>query len=428
MQLDTMPTLAEKPNPDAFVATEAGAQLSTGHGGREPFGERFRRAKLREQMFGDAGDPLRIGRYRVVDKVGAGAMGVVYLAVDDELERQVAIKLLKADEEVGRERMLREAKALAKLSHPNVVTVHEVGTHEGAVYVAMEFVDGVTLREWLEHKPPVPHILDVFCQAAKGLQAAHDARIVHRDFKPDNVLVGKDGRVRVLDFGLARPPGASLAGEVADANEVTDLAKPTLTRTGMFAGTPALHGTRAVRGLAGGRPHRSVRLLRRAARGQLHGERPFHGDTLAELASKVIEGDALTSTTRGISPNVDAVIRRGIAGDPQRRYPSMNAVVLALRSQSAQAPGWIKWAVIGLVGFLGFFFLTGIGAYTIFARGEPAPHVPKVAPVEVVAPTELVEPPQPPARSPFSTPRLPISSIPSWPPTIERPRPSTRPS
>src|SRR5688500_15524563 len=134
-------------------------------------------------------------------------MGVVYAAYDPELDRKIALKLLHADSTSsrGRTRLLREAKAIAKLSHPNVVTVHDVGTFEGRVFVAMEYVDGVTLRQWLrERQRPWQEVLDVLSAAGKGLAAAHAADLIHRDFKPDNVLVDRVGRVVVLDFGLAR--------------------------------------------------------------------------------------------------------------------------------------------------------------------------------------------------------------------------------
>ena len=204
-----MPTV-DGDNPS--VEPEIGL-LATHFGGKPPLGERFRRGQLRAQMFGDAGETLTIGRYEITGKIGAGAMGAVYRAVDPALDRQVAVKVLHRSDEMHRARMTIEAKALAKLAHPNVVTVHEVGTEDDQLFVAMELVQGRTLGAWLE-APEGPRVLDVFVQAAEGLQAAHDAGIVHRDFKPDNVIVGDDGRVRVLDFGMARTPGAPLLQEV----------------------------------------------------------------------------------------------------------------------------------------------------------------------------------------------------------------------
>jgi serine/threonine protein kinase len=149
-----------------------------------------------------------VGRYVVLDQIGAGGMGVVYKAYDPELDRTVALKLLQGEGGASafRERLAREAQALARLSHPNVIAVHDVGSFAGVVFLAMEYVDGETLRQWLSAKPPPSRraILDAFIDAGEGLAAAHRAGLVPRDFKPDNVMVGRDGRVRVLDFGLAR--------------------------------------------------------------------------------------------------------------------------------------------------------------------------------------------------------------------------------
>ena len=155
---------------------------------------------------GEADLPARIGRYVVLRRLGHGAMGIVYAAFDDLLDRKVAIKILRDRGEGSRAfmRVLREAQALARLSHPNVVTVHDVDASAGRVYIAMEFVVGTTLKAWLKERPRrLPETLGVFVQAGRGLAAAHAVGLVHRDFKPENVMVGADGRVRVTDFGLA---------------------------------------------------------------------------------------------------------------------------------------------------------------------------------------------------------------------------------
>ena len=175
----------------------------------------------------DKGDSL--GRYLIIEPLGAGGMGVVYKGYDPELHRQVALKLLRPRAQSGtssdaRARLQREAQAMAQLSHPNILTVYDVGVWQGQVYVAMELVDGVTLHQWLQVSPrTTAELLLVFGQAGAGLAAAHEADLVHRDFKPDNVLVGEDGRVRVMDFGLARQ---------------TDT-ESRMTQSGMTVGTPA---------------------------------------------------------------------------------------------------------------------------------------------------------------------------------------------
>jgi eukaryotic-like serine/threonine-protein kinase len=160
----------------------------------------------------------QIEQFLVIEKIGEGAMGVVVSAYDPGLDRKVAIKLLKLDvpDEAaarnGRAWLLREAQAMARLSHPNVVTVHAVGTTRDAVFVAMEFIDGPTLAAWLAERPrPWPEVVEVFVQAGRGLEAAHAAGLVHRDFKPDNVLIRRDGRVCVSDFGLASTSGTAWA-------------------------------------------------------------------------------------------------------------------------------------------------------------------------------------------------------------------------
>jgi len=157
-----------------------------------------------------------IGRYVVLGLVGRGGMGDVYAAYDPELDRKIAVKLLRARPSAGqsttegRTRLLREAQAIAKLSHPNVVVVYDVGTFGEAVFIAMEFIDGDTVRYWLNaSQRDWREVLRVFVAAGRGLAAAHDADLVHRDFKPDNVMVGHDGKVRVMDFGLARQSGGN---------------------------------------------------------------------------------------------------------------------------------------------------------------------------------------------------------------------------
>ncbi|HWB75987.1 MAG TPA: serine/threonine-protein kinase, partial [Nannocystaceae bacterium] len=171
-----------------------------------------------------------LGRYVVLDKLGSGGMGIVYAAYDPELDRKVAVKLIRPGvrgrTEVARARLLREAQALARLSHPGVIAVHDVGTFEDQVFVAMEFVDGMDMAQWLRRaRRSWREVLDILRQAGEGLAAAHQAGVIHRDFKPENVLIGHDGRARVLDFGLARTAGPEATidrsgdGEHGDADE-----------------------------------------------------------------------------------------------------------------------------------------------------------------------------------------------------------------
>src|SRR5262245_44538442 len=221
---------------------------------------------------GDPSEPgIALEHYILIGKLGAGGMGVVYAAYDPKLDRKVAIKLLRPDRvdpDQGRARMMREAQAMARLAHPNVIGVHHVGIWKDQVFVVMEFVDGGTLRQWLAEKPrTATELLGVFLQAGRGLAAAHAAGLLHRDFKPDNVLLGKDGRARVIDFGIARAlqadrvAGPSVAGVLvseeattassgfpSSSSPKTPLEIP-LTRPGTILGTPAYMAPEQRRGL-----------------------------------------------------------------------------------------------------------------------------------------------------------------------------------
>jgi serine/threonine protein kinase len=193
-----------------------------------------------------------VGRYRIRSELGSGGMGVVYRAHDPHLERDVALKILRPDRHEGTDgslhtaRMIREARALAQLSHPNVVSIFDVGVADGSVFIAMELVEGQTLRTWLQDGPqPIEEVREVFIQAAKGLIAAHGAHLVHRDFKPGNVLMTRDERGRwickVVDFGLARP---ALTSELSGGSRGTfgassDRSGDPVTELGTVVGTPA---------------------------------------------------------------------------------------------------------------------------------------------------------------------------------------------
>ncbi len=287
-----------------------------------------------------------VGRYVVLDQLGRGGMGVVYAAYDPQLDRKVALKLLHAqpggglDTSDGRPRLLREAQALAKLQHSNVIAVHDVGTVAGAVFIAMEFIEGQTLGEWTEAAPSRPRrdVIAMFVAAGRGLAAAHRAGIVHRDFKPDNVMIGKDGRPRVLDFGLARAAdlaGASGTSGRASLDALLDVLSSNsfeakLTVTGTVMGTPAYmapeqHFGRAV-------DERSDQFsFCVAVYEALYGERPFAGDTLAALAFSVTSGTVREPTAASAVPNwLRKVVLRGLAVNPAQRYPSMDELLRAL--------------------------------------------------------------------------------------------------
>lgn len=283
-----------------------------------------------------------VGRYRVLECVGMGGMGVVYAAYDPELDRRVALKVLRAGGEGGaaerrNARLLREAQAIARLSHPNVVTVHDVGRVQGRVFLAMEFVDGQTLTQWLHSETRSwEEIRAVFVAAARGLQAAHDAGLIHRDFKPDNLLIGRDGRAKVTDFGLARWDEEQLAGTpIAPdrSDEWRDPVMVTLTRTGALVGTPAYMA-----------PEQYLRRPVTPASDQfsfcvalfeaLYGVRPFAGQTLPELGSNVTSG-RIRSVQEGTVPaEIRRVVIRGLSLEPGDRFPSMRDLIEALDDRS----------------------------------------------------------------------------------------------
>ena len=177
------------------------------HLGDRPEGDelvrKVARAKIAGALF-KTEDRVKLGRYHLLELVGAGGMGVVWGAWDPELDRRVAIKLVKATMQSARDRILLEGQALAKLSHPNVVPVFDVGVVDDQVYLVMEWVRGANLREYAKQPRSVRELVAVYRDAGEGLSAAHRAGLIHRDFKPDNAIRGDDGRVRVLDFGLAR--------------------------------------------------------------------------------------------------------------------------------------------------------------------------------------------------------------------------------
>ena len=186
----------------------------------------------------------------ILGLVGRGGMGDVYAAYDPELDRKIALKLLNGGRSgsgspaPSRGRLLKEAKSIARLTHPNVIVVHDAGTIDDRVFIAMEFVEGQTLATWLGGKPRTwSEVREIFLSAGRGLAAAHTARIVHRDFKPQNVMVADDGAVRVMDFGLASDSSDTDGGPVEPVRaEVADFASTTalaLTRTGSLVGTPA---------------------------------------------------------------------------------------------------------------------------------------------------------------------------------------------
>jgi tRNA A-37 threonylcarbamoyl transferase component Bud32 len=300
---------------------------------------------------GESDGELRVGRYVVRTVLGAGAMGIVYAGHDPELDRPVALKVLLGGEgdeaDAAATRLQREAQAMARLSHPNVVTVYDVGAAAGRVFIAMELVEGRTLGAWLREKEHAwREILDVFVAAGHGLAAAHASNVVHRDFKPDNVLVGRDGRVRVTDFGLARSRaqrrparGAKTAATILDVE---------LTRSGVFAGTPAYMAPEQFD--VGSVDARSDQFAFAASLFEaLYGVRPFDGATFAELADNVRTGRVRKDLPdRRIPARLRSAILRGLEPDPARRWPAMRDLLAELeRARASGRPRtWRRFASV----------------------------------------------------------------------------------
>jgi serine/threonine protein kinase len=275
-----------------------------------------------------------VGRYVLVSEIGAGAMGVVWSAHDPELERHVAVKVLRPElaDRDARSRMMREARAMARLAHPNVVAVYDVGDHGEQVFVAMELVPGATLAKWLATPRTRAEIVARFIDAGRGLAAAHEQGLVHRDFKPENVLVGQDGRVRVTDFGLARRSSfAPLLTETEpDGSRLAHAALASLTRTGAFAGTPAYMAPEQLMGRpATARTDQFSFCV--ALYEALYGERPFAASTFEELVANVLGNRVRPAPpSTSVPPRLRRILLRGLEVDPARRHPSVGALLDAI--------------------------------------------------------------------------------------------------
>ncbi|EDM79406.1 serine/threonine kinase family protein [Plesiocystis pacifica SIR-1] len=292
-------------------------------------------ARLEARLFGQQAPSILRGRYVLLERRGSGSGGVVYRAYDPRLDRQVALKLLRHRDRPSpraAHRLEREAQALAKLKHPNVVTVYDVGVHGGRLFVAMEFVEGQTMREWLGRAGPKPRswraILSVFQAAARALAAVHDAGLVHRDFKPENVMIDTDGVARVMDFGLVAGPEHLFGGSTSDERQTPEDSNPQITRTNALVGTPAYM---APEQLEGGRasPASDQFSFCVALHEALFGARPYPklSDELPEQPMALPPARA-----RRVPAWLRAVVAQGLAPDPRARHRDMQALSHALEA------------------------------------------------------------------------------------------------
>jgi len=309
--------------------------------------ERRAFAAVSETLLGHPEDPATLDRFKIERRVGSGGMGVVYAAFDPKLGRRVALKLLKPQRSSAKdqERLVDEAKALARLNHPNIVGVHEIGTVGGRVFIAMELVEGVPLSTWLNTPRPWKEVARVALEAGRGLVAAHESGLVHRDFKPANVMLRDDGRVVVLDFGLARAHDnfASLASTGRDVPDVLHEGTQASASASAIAGTPAYmapeqHLGRVATTLSD--QFSFCMTMYEAA----YGNRPFDAKTRVALLEAIDEGKY---RPRPKSRNVPAwfrrVLERGLQSAPRDRWPSMEALLATLERKLS--PPWRRAAV-----------------------------------------------------------------------------------
>ncbi|MDC0721145.1 serine/threonine-protein kinase [Nannocystis bainbridge] len=323
----------------AHASTESGAHAEALR--RPPVDEdAYSKQLAKQRLFPKRVGPVKIGRFAVLERLGSGAMGIVYACYDDHLDRKVALKVLRndtgRDPGLARVRLLREAQAMARLAHPNIVTVFEVGVLEDEVFVAMEFLRGVSLDVWTEQvERPWQEVLAAYLQAGRGLAAAHRAGIIHRDFKPQNVLVTADDVVKVLDFGLARATDGlthdealqSLSSGTHDSGR--HLIQP-LTRTGVVMGTPAYMS-----------PEQHLALPTTGATDQfsfcvslyqgLYGQLPFPDESMQTLRRAVLHG-AIIEPPPGtpVPAHVLGALRRGLAVAPAERFATMELLLAEL--------------------------------------------------------------------------------------------------
>ncbi|MCA9651608.1 MAG: serine/threonine protein kinase [Myxococcales bacterium] len=311
-----------------------------------------------------AADELRppmLGRYLVLGTLGQGAMGTVLEAFDRTLDRRVAIKVLRHDlSERRRARLMREAQALAKLSHPNVVQVYEAGDADGRAFVAMELVQGQSLREWMDRQPRPSwrECVEVYLQAGEGLAAAHAEGLVHRDFKPSNAVLDERGRARVLDFGLARHAEDGPASRLVTADPEAEAATPDseLTKAGSVLGTPAYMPLEQMQGEEVD-PRSDQFGFCVALYEAVYGERPFAGKSMAALMVAIVAGKVRPPPKGSTVPQaLRKILLRGLAAKPDDRWPSMDELLARLRA--LVAPRRRAWLALGVFGGLG---LVGLG-------------------------------------------------------------------
>lgn len=300
--------------------------------------ESFGRAVVMSRLFGETKPAPRIGRFTLIERVGAGGMGQVWSAWDPKLDRRVALKLLHTSDGPQDERVLREARMMASINHPNVAQVYEVETQDSRIFIALEFVSGATLRVWQrDPERSWQEIVAMYVQAGQGLAAAHHAGVVHRDFKPDNALVGSDERVRVVDFGLAHVDSSAVV--TADSSGLGDPSRESVTRA--RAGTPGYMAPEQFRG--GTVDARADQFAFCVSLFEaLTGERPFDGATHRELLESAERGNIPVQRLPSRIPGrVRQALVQGLRPEPAERFVSMEALLERLQLDPRRTRG--RW-------------------------------------------------------------------------------------
>jgi serine/threonine protein kinase len=300
-----------------------------------------------------AGEIMKIDRYEIRGQLGSGGSSIVFEAYDPHMDRVVALKLVDVSVIPGSDandpvlRSVREAQALAQISHPNVVRVYEVAREEDTVRIVMERVEGQTMRHWMkaEENRPWREVLRIFVQAARGLAAAHAGDLVHRDFKPDNVLVSRTGDVRVLDFGLARAPVVPESSEQGDAASSTTALKIDVTQSGTILGTPAYMAPEQFSGdpATAASDQFSFCLVLYEA---LYGQRAFEGERFDDIRAAVTGTDPRPPPEdRDVPEFIWPVLKTGMSRRPEDRWESIEQLLGELKKYpgDGEMPSWWTW-------------------------------------------------------------------------------------